>query len=157
LTQDVFLVEFDEDVVKVLCVVYDGFGALAWDIAEIDLGEGLTVLGAENAGQSFNDVLLVAEEVGFDFFFFVDGYSIADALDDIEEESEAEGVEGQVAGSDGLGLDFVEFDCASEEDKLVAGGVVGPKEFEDLEAGFFAEKGVELYEVQVVFDELEDE
>ena len=89
------------------------------------------------------------------FLFLVDGYSVFDAVDDVEEEGEAEGVEGQVPGCNGLSFYLVEFDRPCQENKLMADGVVAAHELVYLQPCLGSNGGVELHQMHVVFNKLE--
>ena len=133
----------------------DGFCPFRWNLIQDYVGKRRCVLGVEDGGQSFDDVLFVVGDVSSYFLFLVDGYSVFDAVDDVEEEGEAEGVEGQVPGCNGLSFNFVEFDRPCQEDELMADGVIAAHELVYLQPCFGSNGGVELHQMHVVFNKLE--
>lgn len=94
-------------------------------------------------------------ELSPEFLLVGDRDALGDAVDDEEEEAEAERVESQVLGCDVFGLYPPEFHRSSEDDQLVAGSIVSPHQFGDPRP--YLSKGVQLSELQVILQHLEQQ
>ena len=85
----------------------------------------------------------------------MDSDSGFDSSDDVDEKGQTERVESQLFGCYIFCLYFLEFDCPSQNDQLVAGSVVGPDQLVYLDSYFLRGEGIELCDMHVVFYDLQ--
>lgn len=120
-------VEIGEDVMQNFGVVDNELSALGRSAVKVDVWQCLVDLSYQDAAQLLDGGLFVCLDVVADALVFVEGDTLCDSGQQVEEEAEAERVKCQVLGSDVLGAYALEFDCASKDDQLMARGIVGLK------------------------------
>ena len=111
---------------KLLCVRHHSLCSLRWNTAQTNAINCLGVLATENRGQSFDNIVLMVDEISPHFFLILNGHPISDTIDDVDKKGETERVECKMPGSDGFSLDFIQLDSSSKEDKLMTGTMISP-------------------------------
>ena len=135
---------------KDLSVVYDELSTLRWCCIEIYVGKGLVYFRCQDAVQFLQDALFMLKDLFTDLLLLIYLDSLGDAVHYVDYEAEAEGVKGEVTSCYVLCFYLLQFDCAAEDNKLVADRVVIFKELVYLYAYLLAYKGVELGDMEIV-------
>lgn len=96
-------------------------------------------------------------KISSDTFLFMNGHSVSDTLDDIDQKRKAKGVQGQLLCSYVFGVDFLQLNCTSQNDKLMAAGVICSQKLKYFLSGFDLNERVELCQMHVVLNNLEQQ
>ena len=139
---------------KDLSIVYNKLCTFCWCCVEIYVGKGLVYFRCQNAVQFFKDALLVLQNLFTDFLLLVDLYSFGDAVHYIDYEAQTKGVQGEMTSCYVLCFYLLQLYCATEDNELVADGVIVFQELVYLYADLLADEGIELGDMEVVLDYL---
>jgi len=140
---------------KFLCVRHHSLCSLRWNTAQTNVIDCLCVLATENGSQSFDDVVLMVDEVSPHFLLILNRHPISDTIDDVDKKGETERVECKMPGSDGFSLDFIQLDSSSKEDKLMTGTMISPHKFKNFPANFFLNKRIKLHQMHIILNKLQ--
>lgn len=157
LAKHVLAVEVGKDIVQHFGVIHYELRPLGRSSIEVYVRKGLSYLPYQDAAQLLYCGLFMALEVLSDAVELIDRHSGCQAGEDVEEEAEAQRVEGEMLSRYVFCLDLSQLDRTAQDDQLMARSVIGFEQFVNFDADFIGDEGIELGKVHIILYDFQQE